>query len=60
MRDSKRIKRILEKIEKLWNKVPDQRLGQLLINYGCYPDVLSLWNFEDDDFEKVLNEVLKK
>jgi hypothetical protein len=33
MRDKKRIKRICKLIEKIWNKYPDQRLGQLLSNY---------------------------
>lgn len=33
MRDINRIDRITEKINKLWKKYPDQRLGQLLSNY---------------------------
>jgi hypothetical protein len=33
MRDKKRIKRIVKKLEQLWNIYPDQRLGQLLENY---------------------------
>ena len=32
MRDIKRIKPFLEEIEKLWEKVPDWRFGQLIIN----------------------------
>jgi len=29
-RDKLRIKRICEELERLWNRYPDQRLGQLL------------------------------
>ena len=32
MRDIKRIKPFLEEIEKLWEKVPDWRFGQLIVN----------------------------
>ena len=32
MRDPKRIKTVLEKIETIWNKIPDLRLMQLLVN----------------------------
>ncbi len=59
MRDSKRIKRILNKIEKLWNKYPDQRLGQLLGNY-IFTETrydLSMWNLEDDETEKRLDDL---
>ena len=60
MRDKKRIKRILRKIEKLWNQYPDQRLGQLLENHvfghhlerGC-----CLFHFQDEDVEGVLEEI---
>lgn len=33
MRDPARIPRIMNKLEKLWEQYPDQRLGQLLENY---------------------------
>ena len=32
MRDPKRIKKVLKRIEEFWNKVPDWRLGQLIVN----------------------------
>lgn len=32
-RDPKRIPQILEELKTLWEKCPDQRLGQLLENY---------------------------
>lgn len=33
MRDKNRIKPFLEKLEGYWNKVPDWRFGQLMINF---------------------------
>lgn len=48
MRDPKRINRILACLEELWNKVPDQRLGQLLDNY--FGDYGSFY-LEDDLLE---------
>ncbi len=53
MRDPKRIKRILDLIEKLWTQAPDQRLGQLLMNYGGFT-TKDNWNIEDDDTETML------
>ncbi len=32
MRDPERIDRICEKLKTLWHEMPDQRLGQLLMN----------------------------
>ena len=32
MRDSKRIKQILEKLEEFWNNNPNMRLGQIISN----------------------------
>ncbi len=60
MRDPERIKRICEKLEKLWLQHSDMRLGQLLENFvfthGYRGDVTSLALFyqEDDETEKKL------
>ena len=59
MRDIKRINRILKKIEDIWNKSPDQRFGQLLINMGIVKDDIMTWRMEDDILEKVLDEIKK-
>jgi hypothetical protein len=56
MRDIERIDRILGKIRALWFKHPDQRLYQLLINDGLFPDG-PLWNVEDDKVEEHLKGV---
>ena len=60
MRDPKRIKRILELIEKIWDKSPDQRFGQLLINCGIVDDSLRVWNNEDNTLEEYLNKFLEE
>lgn len=66
MRDPKRIKRILNKIEKIWNKIPDQRLGQLLENYifiqgnrGIDKTSVRLFHQEDDETEYNIDKILK-
>ena len=58
MREKARIKRILKLIEKHWNKNPDLRFGQLLINIGIADDSIRVWNNEDDDLEDYL-KILK-
>ena len=61
MRDPERIERILHKIKLIWEKNPDQRLGQLLINYGFgrISEPL-MWNAEDDNTEKNLDKMIKE
>lgn len=65
MRPKERIPRILKKIEELWTKVPDQRLGQLMENYlfikGERGDrtSTSLFFQEDDSTEEILDELLE-
>ena len=53
MRDPKRIKKILSRIEKIWEKYPNLRLGQLIIN--SIPE--GLLYYEED--EKVIEEIEK-
>jgi len=66
MRDQKRIKRILNKIEKLLNIFPDQRLFQLLFNYtqlgtrDGLGTVRDPFHYEDDLTEKYIDAWLKK
>lgn len=57
MRDEKRIKPILELIEKIWASYPDLRFGQLLINLGLIKDEIHAWNYEDEELEKHLMEI---
>lgn len=60
MRDEKRIDRILGLIKEIWEKSPDQRFGQLMINLGVFKDSPIVWIGEDYKLENRLNELLKK
>ena len=53
MRDPKRIPKILKRIERLWKKYPDLRLGQLIVNvYG----INDIYYKEDAAFIETLEE----
>ena len=54
MRDPKRIDEILSKIKEVWDRNPDLRLGQLLLNCARDP---ALYYIEDDDLVKALQEL---
>lgn len=63
MRDPKRIKEITDKIALVWTKYPDQRLFQLLFNYGFFPraglgKVRDPFHFEDDTVNDHLDKIL--
>ena len=45
MRPINRISNVLDRLSKIWEKYPDLRLGQLLLN--CFSDPL-LYYIEDD------------
>lgn len=51
MRDPKRIPKILKAIEKVWEKYPDMRLGQLIANVV---DESAIYFLEDELLVKVL------
>lgn len=60
MRELERIDRICELLKEKWKEVPDQRLGQFLINYifGPYPHHPRYDGYiffkEDDEIEDLL------
>ena len=60
MRDIKRINRILEKLEAVWSLYPDQRLMQLLLNILSDDEVTFLFYIEDDELERLIDEVLMR
>ena len=66
MRKTERIKRITQKIEKVWIKHPDQRLFQLLFNYGFFPRAEKLgtvqdpFHLEDDLVEAHLDKIISE
>ena len=52
MEGTKNQKELLESLRKLWEKHPEQRLGQLLENFVFYED--SMYHQEDDEtLEKI-------
>ena len=58
MRDPKRIARIAQLLSEVWEKVPDWRLTQLVINasdtqHNCGP----VFYLEDDEFERRLKKL---
>jgi len=57
VRDPQRIVVITQLVRLLWEKFPDQRLGQLLNNiYGPGPH--DLFHIEDDAWERMLRNTL--
>lgn len=53
MRDPRRIPKILQKLERIWEKYPDLRLGQLILNSVQGP---VLYYVEDEELIKILKE----
>ncbi len=61
MREKKRIKIIFSKINLIWEKNPDLRLMQLLINSIQPKDPCSeLYYYEDTNLEKQLDDFIRK
>lgn len=60
MRDPKRIPIILEYIKLLWEKYPDQRLGQLLSNVTSNAMESNLYFYEDYQLLDQLYDELDK
>jgi hypothetical protein len=75
MRDPRRIKRICELLQSIWEIQPDQRFGQLLENltrfYNLFPyhkptmepyqtGHIITWSQEDDVTERLLEDILEK
>lgn len=56
-RDPQRIPVVLAEIQKIWEKNPDLRLGQLLMNCCSNGDVL--YNLEEDMLLERMKEVYK-
>lgn len=56
MRDINRIDRICDKLKEAWRLVPDQRLGQFILNYITSEALL--FYYEDDKTEQALDRML--
>lgn len=57
MRDPKRIPKILAKLQLLWEELPDQRLCQLISNVTGRSRGQDIFYIEDEDFEKMIDEM---
>lgn len=57
MRDPARINNILQQLGKLWEQVPDWRLGQLFCNLQRHEGA-DLFFYEDDKLLKAIEEFL--
>lgn len=59
MRDVKRIPMILKRLEEIWAKHPDLRLGQLIENFRfCLNQKkIHIYGIEDEEFIEELEEV---
>lgn len=56
MRDINRIDKILDLVRELWEKYPDQRLGQIMSNYVFDNKIVDMFYVEDED---VINSISK-
>jgi len=59
MREPKRIPRLLKKLEQVWIKVPDLRLGQGLENIARDRGI-DLFYLEDDELERILDLIIEE
>ena len=61
MRDPERIPHILQRLEAVWQRHPDLRLGQIIENvYGCARrgDKYCFYHMEDEDFISAIEREL--
>jgi len=58
MRNPKRIKKILKEIEKVWEKYPYLRLGQLIMNCARVEGIF--YYIEDEKLIEILKEYYAK
>lgn len=59
MRNPERIGRILKKLEAVWIRNPDYRLGQILVNFAPPELHNDIFYFEDDKLEGKLDECIE-
>jgi len=61
-RDPKRIPKVLEVIREIWEKVPDQRFGQLIYNLTQFSEIKEkdVYYIEDDELIRKIKKALKE
>lgn len=57
MRDPERIEPVMKKLENIWKKHPDLRLGQLILNAHSFAGDSPLYYIEDKEFIKKIENV---
>lgn len=62
MRDINRIPKILDRLQVIWERYPDMRLGQLIGNvFPCTPDTqIDMFFFNDEMFISILEKFYSK
>lgn len=62
MRNPERIERVCLLLKEVWSHFPQQRLGQLLLNFvfGSYGRDVHIYHKEDDEVEKILKLFTEK
>lgn len=60
MRDPNRIDEILAEVSKVWHRLPDWRLGQLISNASCSFGYEDPFFMEDEKLLKWLKESIEK
>lgn len=63
MRDINRIKPFLEKVEELWQYMPDMRFGQImeyLYQMGKQKFGYDPYQYEEEQWTELINELIKR
>jgi len=61
MRDPQRIDRMLEQLREIWIKVPDWRLGQIIVNAVKPTEPCpQIFGVEDSNMEKLFARLLQR
>ena len=60
MRDPNRIQTIIPELQKVWEKNPDWRLGQLICNLGRMAGYMEPFHVEDDKMLEMILELKKE
>ncbi len=55
MRDPKRIREFLEVVAHTWERVPDYRFGQLVMNLAGFWGVEDIWHLEESEWIEIMH-----
>jgi hypothetical protein len=60
MRNPGRIDKYCDELNRIWHKVPDWRLGQLMVNFISQIKVPLPFYLEDEDFINMLRQYVER